>query len=111
VSGNVSAAVGARNTLDLLALAGAADVPVALGAHDPLAASFHGGAPWVHSSNGVGVVEPASGASLAVESAAGMLVRLARVYPGELRVVAIRPLTNLAEALRLEPALPLKLSR
>lgn len=48
VSGNVSAAVGARNTLDLLALAGAADIPVALGAHDPLAASFHGGSPWVH---------------------------------------------------------------
>ena len=107
VSGNVSAAAGARNTLDLLALAGAADIPVALGAHDPLAASFHGGAPWVHGSNGVGEVElPASEASLAAESAAGMLVRLARSYPGELRVVAIGPLTNLAQALELEPSLP-----
>ncbi|WP_426766149.1 nucleoside hydrolase [Pseudarthrobacter sp. 1G09] len=107
VSGNVSAAVGARNTLDLLDLAGAADVPVALGAHDPLAGSFHGGAPWVHGSNGVGEVElPASGASLAAESAAEMLVRLARLYPGELRVAAIGPLTNLAQALRLEPLLP-----
>ncbi|MEV4990314.1 nucleoside hydrolase [Pseudarthrobacter sp. LMD1-1-1.1] len=106
VSGNVSAAVGARNTLDLLALAGAADVPVALGANDPLAASFHGGAPWVHGSNGVGEVElPASGASLAAESAAAMLVRLARAYTGELRVVAIGPLTNIARALELEPSL------
>jgi len=107
VSGNVSAAVGARNTLDLLSLAGAASVPVALGAHDPLAASFHGGAPWVHGSNGVGEVGlPPSGASLAAESAAEMLVRLARLYPGELRVVAIGPLTNLAEALKLDPSLP-----
>jgi len=107
VSGNVSAAVGARNTLNLLALADAASVPVALGAHDPLAASFHGGAPWVHGSNGVGEVElPASGASLGAESAAEMLVRLAREYSGELRVVAIGPLTNLAQALELAPSLP-----
>jgi purine nucleosidase len=43
VSGNVSAAVGARNTLDLLQLAGHAHIPVALGAHDPLVGSFGGG--------------------------------------------------------------------
>lgn len=107
VSGNVSAAVGARNTLDLLELAGFAEVPVACGAHDPLAGSFGGGAPWVHGANGVGeVVLPPAAASLVAESAAEMLVRLAREYPEELRVVAIGPLTNLAEALRLEPLLP-----
>ncbi|ELT44420.1 nucleoside hydrolase [Arthrobacter nitrophenolicus] len=107
VSGNVSAAVGARNTLDLLQLAGAADIPVALGAHDPLAGSFGGGAPWVHGENGIGEVSlAASPAPLASESAAEMLVRLARTYPGTLRVLAIGPLTNIAEALRLEPALP-----
>ncbi|MEW1810495.1 nucleoside hydrolase [Pseudarthrobacter phenanthrenivorans] len=107
VSGNVSAAVGARNTLDLLELAGSAHIPVALGAHDPLVGSFGGGAPWVHGDNGIGEVSLAPAeASLAGESAAEMLVRLARLYPGELRVVAIGPLTNIAEALRLEPALP-----
>lgn len=107
VSGNVSAAVGARNTLDLLQLAGHAHIPVALGAHDPQAGSFGGGAPWVHGENGIGGVslETAS-ASLAPESAAEMLVRLAHEYPGTLRVLAIGPLTNIAEALRLEPALP-----
>ncbi|WP_104044825.1 nucleoside hydrolase [Arthrobacter sp. ZGTC412] len=107
VSGNVSAAVGARNTLDLLALASSDDVPVALGAHDPLAGSFNGGAPWVHGENGIGGVSlPTAAASVAEESAAEMLVRLAHSYPGTLRVVAIGPLTNIAEALRLEPALP-----
>ncbi|MBX7442927.1 MULTISPECIES: nucleoside hydrolase [unclassified Arthrobacter] len=109
VSGNVSAAVGARNTLDLLSLAGAgaASVPVAVGAHDPLAGSFGGGSPWVHGSNGIGEVSLApAAASVVAESAAEMLVRLARAYPGTLRVVAIGPLTNIAEALRLEPALP-----
>lgn len=107
VSGNVSAAAGARNTLDLLALAGAADVPVALGAHDPLVGSFAGGAPWVHGENGIGEVSLApSGASLPAESAAEMLVRLAHSHPGTLKVLAIGPLTNIAEALRLESALP-----
>lgn len=107
VSGNVSAAVGARNTLDLLQLAGHAHIPVALGAHDPLAGSFGGGAPWVHGENGIGEVSLSTAAAeLAAGSAAEMLVRLAHEHPGMLRVLAIGPLTNVAEALRLEPALP-----
>ncbi|MBT2519803.1 nucleoside hydrolase [Arthrobacter sp. ISL-28] len=107
VSGNVSAAVGARNTLDLLQLAGHAHIPVALGAHDPLAGSFGGGAPWVHGENGIGEVAlSASAVGLAAETAAEMLVRLAHQHPGTLRVLAIGPLSNIAEALRLEPELP-----
>ncbi|MCQ6269129.1 nucleoside hydrolase [Pseudarthrobacter sp. R1] len=107
VSGNVSAATGARNTLDLLALAGSDDVPVALGAHHPLAGSFGGGAPWVHGENGIGGVTLTTAAgSVVSESAAEMLVRLARAYRGSLKVLAIGPLTNIAEALRLEPSLP-----
>ncbi len=107
VSGNVSAAAGARNTLDLLALAGSGHIPVALGAHDPLAGCFGGGAPWVHGENGIGgVTLTTAAASVVSESAAEMLVRLARTYPGTLKVLAIGPLTNIAEALRLEPSLP-----
>ncbi|WGW11619.1 nucleoside hydrolase [Saxibacter everestensis] len=107
VSGNVSAADGARNTLDLLELAGHSGIPVALGAHDPQAGSFGGGAPHVHGRNGVGDVElPASKAELAPETAAELLIRLAHENPGRLRVLAVGPLTNIAEALRLEPELP-----
>ena len=107
VSGNVSAAVGARNTLDLLQLAGHAHIPVALGAHDPQAGAFHGGAPHVHGANGIGEVSlEAASAELTSETAAEMLVRLAHEHPGTLRVLAIGPLTNIAEALRLDPELP-----
>ena len=107
VSGNVSAAVGARNTLDLLQLAGHAHIPVALGAHDPQAGSFHGGAPHVHGANGIGEVSLSTAAAeLAPETAAEMLVRLAHEHPGTLRILAIGPLTNIAEALRLDPELP-----
>lgn len=106
VSGNLSAAGGARNTLDLLALMGRADVPVAVGAHDPIDDVFHGVADFVHGTNGIGEVElPRAGEPVA-ESAAEMLVRLAHEHPGTLRVLAIGPMTNLALALELEPELP-----
>jgi purine nucleosidase len=107
VSGNVSASVGAHNTLDLVSLAGHSGFPVAVGAHDPQAGSFRGGAPHVHGANGVGdVVVAKSAASVSEETAAELIVRLAREHAGELRVIAIGPLTNIAEALRLDPELP-----
>jgi inosine-uridine nucleoside N-ribohydrolase len=39
-------------------------------------------------------------------TAAQLLVRLAHEHPGQLRILAIGPLTNMAEALRLDPGLP-----
>lgn len=107
VSGNVSAAVGAENTLKLLRLAGAPGIPVAVGEHHPMAGEFHGGAPHVHGHDGVGnVFLPGTDAVVETESAAQMLVRLAHEHAGALRVLAIGPLTNIAAALRLDPRLP-----
>ncbi|TVT38050.1 nucleoside hydrolase [Amycolatopsis rhizosphaerae] len=107
VSGNVTAAQGARNTLDLLALAGRPGIPVAVGAHDPLVGRYGGAVPHIHGRNGVGDVElPASEVDPVGEDAAEFLVRLAKEHGGALRVVAVGPLTNLARALELEPALP-----
>ncbi|MFJ6415808.1 nucleoside hydrolase [Paeniglutamicibacter sp. NPDC091659] len=107
VSGNTDALQGATNTQNLLALAGHGHVPVALGHHDAQARPYGGGAPHVHGQNGIGEVElPDAGLELAPESAPEMLVRLAREHRGELRVIAIGPLTNIAAALRLDPELP-----
>ncbi len=107
VSGNIDAATAARNTLDLLALLDRTDVPVAVGAHDPLAGRYRGGAAHVHGDNGIGgVVLPEAATQPVAESAAELLVRLAAENPGRLRVLAVGPLTNLALALRLEPRLP-----
>jgi len=106
VSGNIDARQGAVNTLDLLALAGRDDVPVAVGAHDPLAGTYDGGAPHVHGRNGVGdVALPPSGREPAAESAVELLLRLSHEHAGRLRVVAVGPLTNLALALREDPGL------
>jgi len=107
VSGNTSAAQAARNTLDLLALAGRDDIPVAVGAHDPLDGGFGGGAATVHGDNGIGgVLLPTAAHGPAGGDAAGLLIDLARAHPGELRVLSTGPLTNLALALRREPGLP-----
>ena len=106
VSGNTAAGQAARNTLDLLALAGRGDVPVAVGAHHPLDGTFGGGAHGVHGGNGIGGVELPTAARMAEGRAAvDLLLDLARQHAGDLRIVATGPLTNLALALRQEPEL------
>lgn len=107
VSGNTDAVTAARNTVDLLALLGRADIPVAVGAQHPLAGRFDGGAPAVHGSDGIGGVPlPRADTGPVAEAADALLIRLAHEHPGELHVVAVGPLTNLARALREDPALP-----
>lgn len=106
VHGNLDAPQGARNTLDLLALAGVSGVPVAVGSNDPLVGTYAGGSPHVHGDNGIGgVVLERSSEEVTDEDAADLLIRLAHEYPGELRVIAIGPLTNLALALERDPAI------
>ena len=82
VSGNIDAAQAAVNTLDLLDLGGRREVPVAVGAMDPLTRAFTGGVPHIHGRNGVGNVElPHTERRPVDESAADMLVRLAHEPP------------------------------
>lgn len=69
-------------------------------------------AAFVHGNDGfgdVGFAEPL--APLSDESAALALLRLTRERPGELTLVALGPLTNLALALRLDPGLPQRVAR
>lgn len=106
VHGNVAPDVGARNTLRVLEAAGLDGVPVAVGAARPLAqavAYAHG----VHGDDGLGnsgLPEPRG--KLAQVSAPEQILRLSRERPGELTLLAIGPLTNLAIALLLDPDLP-----
>ncbi|MEV4704415.1 nucleoside hydrolase [Actinoplanes sp. NPDC049316] len=107
VTGNTGADQAARNTLDLLALGGRGGVPVAVGARHALDGSGAHDASVVHGGNGVGGVElPRAAADPVPVPAVDLLLALARARPGELRVLATGPLTNLAMALRREPRLP-----
>lgn len=106
VHGNAPAQQTAANARRVLDLAGLAGVPVAVGAWRPLAQPLQT-AEFVHGSDGLAgrggsLDRLASGG----ESAAEQLVRLARAHPGELTLLALGPLTNVALALLLEPDLP-----
>ncbi|HJB11036.1 MAG TPA: nucleoside hydrolase [Candidatus Brachybacterium merdavium] len=111
VSGNTSAQQASANTLALLALAGRPGIPVAVGEHDPRTGAYRGGAPHVHGGNGVGDVSLPGAGTPSDETGPEMLLRLSRVHAGELDVVAIGPLTNIARALDQDPALPQRIHR
>jgi purine nucleosidase len=103
VAGNVDAALAARNTLRVLEVAGEAGVPVAVGAEAPLVEPVRD-ARWVHGADGMGESDqPAPAAAPSGEHAVDQLLRLSREHRGELVVIAVGPLTNLALALIRDP--------
>jgi purine nucleosidase len=105
VHGNVPASVAALNALRVLELV-ELDAPVAVGAARPLAQQLQT-AEFVHGEDGLGGhAGPLPTGSLATGSAAEQIVRLARTNPGELTLLALGPLTNVALAVLLEPDLP-----
>ena len=110
-AGNVDVEQVCVNNLDLLELCRAGAVPVAKGAGQPLSAPMPPRGK-VHGTKGLGYAElPRSDRRLAGYDAATAWVRAAHAYPGQLIGIATGPLTNLALALRAEPALPTLLRR
>lgn len=110
-AGNVGLAHTVRNARTLVDLIGTA-TPVFAGCAMPLVRAPDEDAAFVHGKDGfgdVGFAEPV--ATLADEPAALALLRLTRERPGELTLVALGPLTNLALALRLDPTLPERVAR
>lgn len=107
VFGNCAADVAARNACDWLAVMGAPEVPVAVGASNPSHGTFRGAATWIHGERGTGAITlPASGTAPIGATAPELLVELAREHAGELEIITVGPLTNLADALAIEPELP-----
>jgi purine nucleosidase len=109
-AGNVGLPHTVANALKLCEVAGA-ELPVFPGCDRPLVFAAED-ASYVHGRDGFGDVgfEPASQVPEA-EHAALAIVRLAREHDGRLLLVTLGPLTNLALALRLDPALPGRIGR
>ena len=104
IFGNVDTDLATKNALRLLEIAGRTAIPVAKGADNPLTRPFEGPASYVHGEDGQGNVflpDPA-GAAIGL-SAAQFIVEQLRASPGEITLVPVGPLTNIALALRLEP--------
>jgi purine nucleosidase len=101
--GNCSTAQGVINALSVLALAGAAHIPVAAGVEVPLIQPLLT-APETHGNTGLGYARlPPSSRQPVAHHAVDLLIERILAAPGELTLVAVAPLTNLALALRREP--------
>ncbi|MFG1930357.1 nucleoside hydrolase [Mycobacterium sp. NPDC048908] len=110
-AGNVGVEQVCRNNLALLDLCGITGVPVSKGSERPLSTPLRT-AEDTHGPQGLGYATlPTTDRQLTAHDAAEAWVCAARAYPGELVGIATGPLTNLALALRLEPALPTMLRR
>ena len=104
IFGNVTTPVATRNALHLVEFANAGHIPVAHGAERPLHIPFRGPAAFVHGIDGLGdIAEPAPTNHPVTQSAAQFIVDTIMANPGEITLVPVGPLTNIALALMLEP--------
>jgi purine nucleosidase len=110
-AGNVDARQVSENTRAVLELAGRSDVEVAMGREKPLARPLVT-TPETHGPRGVGYAElrPAT-MRLSARYSPDLIIEEARRRPGELTLVALAPLTNVALAVLREPDLPRLLRR
>lgn len=110
VAGNISLPLATRNALVITQVSGAA-APVFPGCADALVIPTPRRA-ISHGADGLGESGyPDPAAHAASEHAALALIRLANEAPQALTLVALGPLTNIALATRLDPALPQKYRR
>jgi inosine-uridine nucleoside N-ribohydrolase len=111
VAGNVQIDFATDNSRRVLALLGADTVPVHRGASRPLAVAYHDAA-HVHGTNGLGGAN--IGERRAPESEVNgvqAILDAAERYAGELVLVALGPLTNVAIACILRPLLTRQVRR
>jgi len=111
IFGNVTTAMATRNAIFLTNLAGRSDVPVVEGAHTSLrGVAKERIADFVHGSDGFGnTSQPQADGNPIPGSAAEFIVRMANEHPGQVTILALAALTNVALALELDAKLPEKL--
>ncbi len=110
-AGNAALPDVVRNTRAILALAGRGDIEVAPGRATPLLRALEV-TPETHGPRGLGYAEPPDApGEPSARFGPDVIVTEARRRPGELTLVTLGPLTNLAVAVLAEPALPRLLRR
>lgn len=101
--GNVSVEQATTNALQLVEMAGV-DVPVAKGVATPWAKPLADFPDFVHGKDGFGNLNlPAPKGEPIEQSAAEFIVDQVMSQPGEVNIVAVGPLGNLAAALQIQP--------
>ncbi|KAF7818771.1 uridine nucleosidase 1 [Senna tora] len=112
IFGNVTTEDATRNALLLCEIAGCQNVPVAEGSSGPLKGGVPRVADFVHGSDGLGnIFLPPPKANKIEKSASEFLVEKVSEYPGEISVLALGPLTNLALAIKRDSSFASKVKR
>ncbi|KQJ91584.1 probable uridine nucleosidase 2 isoform X2 [Brachypodium distachyon] len=112
IFGNCTTAYSTRNALILCEKAGRTEVPVAEGSAEPLKGGKPNVADFVHGSDGIGnvpVTDPTT--KKAEQTAAQFLVDKVSQSPGEVSVLALGPLTNIALAIKMDPSFVTKVKK
>src|SRR6266446_9305201 len=105
VAGNVPLDLTLPNALRMVEIAGRTEIPVASGARAPLVRRLVTAA-YAHGENGLGgAVFPEPKIKAVAEPAAELIRNIVRKYPGEVTLLTIGPLTNVAAALNSDPEL------
>lgn len=105
VFGNADLDQATRNALTVVELSGKS-IPVYKGAARPLRIEPGPPPDFVHGKDGLGNThQPAPKTSPAAKPAAQFIVETAKAYPGQITILAVGRLTNLANALKLDSAL------
>lgn len=111
VAGNVPLDAAVQNALYTREVCDRADVPVYAGEAAPLEIPLDT-AQYVHGQDGMGDIGlPLSGRSPDAGHAVDALLQASHDHAGELTVVTLGPLTNLARAVQRDPSLPERLTR
>jgi inosine-uridine nucleoside N-ribohydrolase len=99
VAGNVPLDFTLPNALRMLEIAGRSDIPVAAGAKAPLMRRLVT-ATYAHGENGLGgAIFPEPKLKPVADPAPVLIRQIVRKYPGEVTLVTLGPLTNVATAL------------
>jgi inosine-uridine nucleoside N-ribohydrolase len=106
--GNVTVDQAATNALYLTAIAGQPGIPVTKGVAKPWVKAGEAPPQHIHGADGLGNLASRAATTnrLDPRASAQFIVDTARQQPGQITLVAVGPLGNLALALKLEPHLP-----
>ncbi|MEY2814986.1 MAG: hypothetical protein RIS05_734 [Actinomycetota bacterium] len=107
--GNTTVEKCTTNALKLVELLGLTDVPVAMGATGPLVKNLSI-AEETHGDTGLGhTVLPEPQTKISGTNAANLIIEIVNANPGEITILCIGPVTNLALALLKDPSLRKKI--
>ena len=109
-AGEAHCSAGTRNALNLVALAGRPEIPVACGRETPLEGDHAFPTEWRERvDNLLGLTLPENSREASSESAVELLTRIIQGSPQKVHLITLGPLTNVGELLEAEPGLVMNL--